>query len=103
MECCSGVYNQSPIYEVTVQAISDKITPPDLSVVFKVKGVKADITTFTLKREAENVMECICGVFYCKKGINFWQAIIAFFPKKQLNVSLSGCTSIHNIIAIISN
>lgn len=83
MENC----NQCPIYEVTVKANSDKVTPPDLSVVFKVEGVKANKTTFTLKREAENAMECACGVFYCKKGVNFWQAIIAFFPKKQLNVS----------------
>lgn len=85
MESCTGVnvYNS----EVTVKANSDEVTPSDLSIVFEVKGVKSHKTTITLEKEAENVIKCVCGVFYRKKGVNFWQGIIAFFPIKQLNVS----------------
>lgn len=82
---CTGMDDQSLFY--TIKANSDEVTPPDLSVVFKVKGVKAQKTTITLKKEAENVMECVCGVFYRRKEVNFWQATIAFFPMKHLNVS----------------
>ena len=74
--------------EVTVKAKPDDVTPPDLSVAFKVKGVKVNKNaTIALEKKAKNVMECVCGVFYRRKEINFWMATIAFFPKKHLNVS----------------
>lgn len=87
MESCTVVDDQFPFYEMTVKADCDEVTPPDLSVSLDVKGVKAHKNIIALKKEAENVIECVCGVFYRKKDANFWKATIAFFPKKHENVS----------------
>ena len=44
-----------------VTAVSDKTTPPDLTIEAKLKGVqKPNIIKF--EKEAQNVVECVCQV-----------------------------------------
>ena len=68
-----------------ITAVSDKTTPPDLTVEAKLKGVqKPNIIKF--EKKAQNVVECVCQVFYHKEALNYWRATFAFFPKHQLKV-----------------
>ena len=77
---------EPPYCEMTLRATDTyKITPPDLIVEAKLKGVqKPNIIKF--EKEAQNVVECVCQVFYHKVALNHWRARVAFFPKQQLQV-----------------
>ena len=77
-----------PHIEMLITAASSKTTPLDLSVEAKLKGVqKPNIIKF--EKEAQNVVECVCQVFYHKEALNHWRARVAFFPKKYLEVTRS--------------
>ena len=68
-----------------ITAVSDKTTPPDLTVEAELKGVqKPNIIKF--EKEAQNVVECVCQVFYYKEALNHWRARVAFLPKHHLEV-----------------
>ena len=74
-----------PHIEMMITAASDVITPPDLTVEAELEGVqKPNIIKF--EKKAENVVECVCQVFYHKIALNHWRARVAFFPKKHLKV-----------------
>ena len=74
-----------PHIEMLIIAVSNKTTPPDLIVEAELKGVqKPNIIKF--KKEAQNVVECVCQVFYHKEAINHWKTRVAFFPKQHLKV-----------------
>ena len=74
-----------PHIEMTITAVSNKTTPPDLTVEAKLKGVqKPNIIKF--EKEAQNVVECVCKVFYHKLYLNHWRARVAFFPKQHHEV-----------------
>ena len=73
-----------------IRATSDIITPPDLAVEAMLEGVqKPNIIKF--EEEAQNVVECVCQVFYHKLEDNHWLAKVAFFPKKFLKVHEGIC------------
>ena len=74
---------EPPYCEMTVSNANTMITPPDLHIVATINGISIEI-----KKEAQNVIECVCQVFYHKLGLNWWKATLAFFPKEQLMVSL---------------
>ena len=68
-----------------ITAASNKTTPPDLTVEAELKGVqKPNIIKF--EKEAQNVVECVCQVFYHKEALNHWRARVAFFSKQHLKV-----------------
>ena len=72
-----------PYIEVTISAASNETTPPDINVVAKLKGVqKPNIIEF--EKEAQNVVECVCQVFYHKLGLNHWRATFVFFQMSNL-------------------
>ena len=52
-----------------------------------INGIK-NSAKIEIKKEALNVIECVCQVFYHKLGINWWKATIAFFPKEQITVRI---------------
>ena len=63
------------------------ITPPDLHIVATINGIR-NSANIEIKKEAQNVIECVCQVFYHKLGLNWWKATLAFFPKEHLTVRL---------------
>ena len=71
-----------PHIEMTITTVSDETTPPDLTVEAELKGVQI----IKFEKEAQNVVECVCQVFYHKVAINHWRATFAFFPKQHLKV-----------------
>ena len=74
--------------KMTLSNADTKITPPDLHIVATINGIK-NSAIIEIKKEAQNVIECVCQVFYHKLGLNSWKATLAFLPKEQLTVSLS--------------
>ena len=68
-----------------IKADSDNTTPPDLSVEAKLK-VLTEPNIIKFNKEAQNVVECVCQVFYHKIALNHWIARVAFFPKQLLEV-----------------
>ena len=74
-----------------ITADSDLITPPDLAVEAMLEGVqKPNIIKF--EKEAQNVVECVCQVFYHKlEEDNHWTSKVAFFPKGFLKVHEGIC------------
>ena len=72
--------------EMMIMAASDKTTPPDLTVKAELLiGVqKPKIIKF--EKEAQNVVKCVCQVFYYKEAVNHWRARVAFFPKQHFEV-----------------
>ena len=76
---------EPPYCEMTLRATDSKTTPPDLTVEANLKGVqKPAIIKF--EKEAQNVVDFVCQVFYHKIAFNFWRARVALFPKKHLKV-----------------
>ena len=75
-----------PHIEMMITAVSDKTTPPDLTVEAKLKGVQTEPSIIKFEREAQNVFECVCQVFYHKIALNHWRARVAFFPKQCYEV-----------------
>ena len=73
--------------EMKITATSDKTTPPDLTVEAKLKGVQKPNNIIKFEKEAQNVVECVCQVFYYKIALNHWRARFAFFPKQHLMVN----------------
>ena len=75
-----------PHIEMLITAASNKTTPPDLTVEAKLKGVQKP-TIIKFEKEAQNVVECVCQVFYHMEALNHWRARVAFFPKclKEVN------------------
>ena len=74
-----------PHIEMTITAVSNETTPPDLTVEARLKGVqKPNIIKF--EKEAQNVVECVCKVFYHKVALNHWRARVVFFPKQHHEV-----------------
>ena len=78
---------EPPYCEMTLSNADTAITPPDLHIVATINGIKKS-AKIEIKKEAQNVVECVCQVFYHKLGLNWWKATLAFFPKEQLAVSL---------------
>ena len=76
---------EPPSCEMTVNPVSDRTTPPDLSITAKLKGVK-ETNKLTFAKEARNVVECVCQVFHVTQGNNRWKTTFAFFPKRHLVV-----------------
>ena len=76
---------------MTFRPVNDKITPHDLTVTAEISptpsvdGAKKPITT-KFEKEAQNVVECVCQVFYHKIALNHWRARVALFPKQYLKV-----------------
>ena len=91
---------EPPHIEMMITAASDKTTPPDLIVEAMLQGVQQP-NVIKFEQEAQNVVECVCQVFYRKKALNRWRAIFAFFPKQYLEVQiktsivLMGCVYYH--------
>ena len=75
----------SPHIEMIITAVSNKTTPPDLTVEAKLKGVKKP-NIIKFEKEAQYVVKCVCQVFYHKEALNHWRATFAFFPKQHLKV-----------------
>ena len=82
--------------EMMITAASMKTTPPDLTVEAKLNGV-SEPNIIKLEGEAQNVVECVCQVFYHKIALNHWRARVAFFPKmhSMVNNCIAQCTSLH--------
>ena len=78
---------EPPYCEMTISNANTKITPPDLHIVATINGIK-NSANIEIKKEAQNVIKCVCQVFYHKLGLNCWKATLTFFPKKHLMVSL---------------
>ena len=74
-----------PHIEMIITAASDKTTPPDLMFEAKLKGVN-EPNIILIEKEAQNVVECVCQVFYHKVALNHWRARVAFFPNEYLEV-----------------
>ena len=79
-----------------ITADSDKTTPPDLTVEAKLEGVQTEPNIIKFEKEARNVVECVCKVFYHKIALNHWTARVAFFQKQHLMVNncIAQCTSL---------
>ena len=76
---------EPPYCEMTLRATDSKTTPPHLTVEANLKGVqKPAIVKF--EKEAQNVVEFVCQVFYHKITLNHWRVRVAFFLKKHLKV-----------------
>ena len=58
-----------PHIEMLITAASNKTTPPDLTVEAMLKGVQKPII-IKFEKEAQNVVECVCQVFYHKEALN---------------------------------
>ena len=69
-----------------IKAESDKITPPDLIVEATINRLR-NCATIKIKHEAQNVVECVCQVFYHKQALNHWRARLAFFPNMHKEVN----------------
>ena len=78
---------EPPYCEMIVISTNPAITPPDLHIVATISGIR-NSATFEINKEAQNVVECVCQVFYHKLGLNWWKATLAFFPKEQITVRL---------------
>ena len=78
---------EPPYCEMKLSNANPKITPPDLHIVATINGIR-NSANIEIKKEAQNVVECVCQVFYHKLGLNWWKATLAFFPKEKLAVSL---------------
>ena len=78
---------EPPYCEMTISNANPKITPPDLHIVATINGIK-NSANIEIKKEAQNVVECVCQVFYHKLGLNWWKATLAFLPKEHLTVRL---------------
>ena len=79
---------EPPHIDTMITAASENITPPDLTFEAELKGVQKP-NKIKFEKEAQNVVECVCQVFYHKEAaLNSWKAIIAFFPKQHLEVLL---------------
>ena len=77
---------EPPHIEMLITAASNKTTPPDLTVEAMLEGVqKPNIIKF--EKKAQNVVECVCQVFYHKEALNHWRATFAFFPKQHHEVN----------------
>ena len=74
-----------PHVEMIIMAVSNKITPPDLTVEAELIGAQ-EPNIIKFEKEAQNVVECVCQVFYHKVALNHWRATFAFFPKQHLKV-----------------
>ena len=77
---------EPPHIEMMITAASEKTTPPDLTVEAKLKGVPKP-NKIKFEKKAQNVVECVCQVFYNKEALNHWKAKITFFPKQHLEVN----------------
>ena len=93
--------DRPPHIEIMITAASNKTTPPDLIVEARLKGVqKSNIIKF--EKEAQNVVECVCQVFYRKEALNHWRVRVAFFPKHQLQLQvISYVTTKNDSVPII--
>ena len=78
---------EPPYCEMTLRATDNKTTPPDVTVEAEFKGVQIEPTIIKFEKEAQNVVECVCQVFYHKMALNHWRARFAFFPKKHEGVN----------------
>ena len=67
---------------MTAKAISEDVTPSDLSFTATL-GLQTSLIITIQDFEAQNVMECLTQVFFYRLKRNSWKAKIAFFPKKQ--------------------
>ena len=85
IEGYTGEGEPPPAIEMMIKAESDKITPPDLTVEATISGLR-NSAKIEIKKEAQNVVECVCQVFYHKVGLNHWRARVAFYPKQHLEV-----------------
>ena len=75
---------EPPHCEMTIKAISEDVTPSDLSFTVSFKGLQNSLPIEIGKNfEAQNVMECLTQVFFYQLKRNSWKAKIAFFPRKQ--------------------
>ena len=84
----TGECEPPPAIVAIIIAESDKITPPDLTVEATINGLRNSVT-IELKEEAQNVIECVCQVFYHKLGFpNHWRATFSFFPKVHEKVTI---------------
>ena len=66
--------------EMIITAALQNTTPPDLTVEAKLEGVN-EPNIIKFEKEAQNVVECVCQVFYHKIALNHWRAKFTFFPK----------------------
>ena len=77
---------EPPNIAMLITAASNETTPPDLTIEAKLKEVqKPHIVKF--EKEAQNVAECVCQVFYHKEALNHWRARVAFCHKQHLEVN----------------
>ena len=84
---------EPPVIEMTIKAANEMTTPPDLAVTAKitptlsVERVK-QLNIIKFEKEAQNVVKCVCQVFYHKEALNHWKARVAFFPKNHKKVTV---------------
>ena len=78
---------EPPYCEMTLRATDSRTTPPDLTVEANLKGVQTEPNIIKFEKEARNVVECVCKVFYHKIALNYWRARVAFFPKQLKEVN----------------
>ena len=79
IEQYTGEGEPPPAIETIIKAESDKTTPPDLTVEATINELR-NCAKIEIKHEAQNVVECVCQVFYHKEALNHWKARFAFFP-----------------------
>ena len=87
IEGYTGEGEPPPAIETIIKAESHKTTPPDLTVEAMLKGVQKP-NFIEYKIEAENVVECVCQVFYHKVALNHWRTRVSLFPKCHKKVNL---------------
>ena len=93
IEGYTGKGEPPPAIETIIKAESDKITPPDLTVEATINGLR-HCAKIEIKKEAQNVVECVCQVFYHKVALNHWRVRFAFFPKMHKEVN-NGYIAVH--------
>ena len=89
---------EPPYCEMILRATDSKTTPPDLTVEANLKGVLKP-TIIKFDKEARNVVECVCQVFYHKIALNHWRARVAFFPKQHKEVNSHA--GLHNYYTLL--
>ena len=76
----------------TVLIASYDTTPPDLK--FKAQLTGAHVQEpIVFEKQAENVVKCVCKVFYHGTANN-WTARLVFFPETQLEVCFKTWTCV---------
>ena len=94
---------EPPHCEMIVKAAAEDVTPSDLSFTASFNGLQNSLTIEDSHCfEVQNVVECSAQVFYYNVKVNWWKAIIAFFPTEQQKVGCMHAIAAHAFTCISS-